>query len=93
MNFSGVGAHHQNLFEHHIQTIFNWSQALLLHFVLHWLQEANKNLWPFAVDYAIFIWNNLPTKSTKLCPLELFSDAQFPDHNHLQRTHVFGCPV
>ena len=25
MNYSGVGAHHQNLSERHIQTIFNWS--------------------------------------------------------------------
>ena len=36
---------------------------------------------------------NLPTKSTKLCPLELFSNALFPDYSHLQRTHVFVCPV
>ena len=56
-------------------------------------QEADENLWPFAVDYAIFIWNNFSTNSTKLCPLELFSGALFPNHNHLQRTHIFGCPV
>ena len=45
-----------------LQTIFNWSRALLLHFVLHWPQAADENLWPFAVDYAVFIWNNLPSK-------------------------------
>jgi hypothetical protein len=39
---SGVGAHHQVLAERHIQTIFNWSRANLLHFVLHWPQVAKK---------------------------------------------------
>ena len=93
MNYSGVGAHHQNLSERQIQTIFNWSRALLLHFVLHWPQQAKENLWPFAVDHAIFIWNNLPSKDIKLCPLEILSNTLFPNHHHLQRTHVFGCPV
>ena len=37
---SGVGAHHQVLAERIIQTIFNWSQADLLHWVLHWPQMA-----------------------------------------------------
>ena len=45
------------------------------------------------VDHAVFIWNNLPSKDIKLCPLEILSNTLFPDHNHLQRAHVFGCPV
>ena len=34
-HFSSVGAHHQNYSERQIQTIFNMSQAMLLHFALH----------------------------------------------------------
>ena len=93
MNYSGVDAHRQNLSERHIQTIFNWSRALLIHFVLHWPQQVNENLWPFAVDYVVFCWNNLPAKGIKLCPLEIFTNVLFNDHHHLQRTDVFGFPV
>ena len=57
-SYSGVGAHHQVLAERHIQTIFNWSRANLLHFVLHWPQMATnqENLWPFAIDYAVYMY-------------------------------------
>ena len=43
-HFSGVGAHHQNYSERQIQTIFNMSHAMLLHFALHWPQVAEINL-------------------------------------------------
>ena len=33
---SGIRAHRQILAERYFQTIFNWSQAELLYFVLHW---------------------------------------------------------
>eukprot|EP00536_Pseudo-nitzschia_multiseries_P017736 jgi/Psemu1/52316/gm1.52316_g len=35
-SLSGVGACHQNYIERHIQTIYNWARACLLHSVLHW---------------------------------------------------------
>jgi hypothetical protein len=58
---SGVRAHHHILAERQIQTTFNWSRANLLHFVLHWPQMAKNrdNLWPFAVDYAVYMHNHL----------------------------------
>ena len=50
--YSGVGAHHQNLAECYIQTIFNRARAMMIHFVLNWPQMAQnqEHLWPFAVD-------------------------------------------
>jgi hypothetical protein len=92
-NLSGVGAHHQNYAERQIQTIFNMARALLLHFALHWPQAATTNLWPFAVDHAIYIWNRLPNPHHRLSPLEHFTSTTVPNHHHLQRLHVFGCPV
>ena len=59
-HFSGVGAHHQNYSERQIQTIFNMSRAIFIHFDLHLLQVADTNLWPSAVDHIIYIWNNIP---------------------------------
>ena len=93
--YSGVGAHHQNLSERYIQTIFNWSRALMLHFVVHWPQmAANKSdLWPFAVDFCVHLHNMLPSTSTLLSPYEEVTGTQFDSYEHLTRSHVFGCPV
>jgi hypothetical protein len=92
---SGVGAHHQILAERNIQTIFNWSRANLLHFVLHWPQMAKncENLWPFAVDYAVYMHNNLPIRDMRVSPIEKLSGTVFNNYNHLIRAHTFGCPV
>jgi hypothetical protein len=92
---SGVGAHHQILAERQIQTTFNWSRANLLHFVLHWPQMAKNrdNLWPFAVDYAVYMHNHLPSLDMRVSPLERLTNTILDNHNHLTRAHVFGCPV
>jgi hypothetical protein len=91
--FSGVGAHHQNYAERNIQSIFNMARAMLIHFAMHWPQASSTDLWPFAVDQAVYIWNHLPDSDTKLSPIELFTKTKFHNHHHLQNLHVFGCPV
>eukprot|EP00536_Pseudo-nitzschia_multiseries_P004066 jgi/Psemu1/187116/e_gw1.65.25.1 len=92
--YSGVGAHHQNRAERSIQTIFYTAHAaLLFHFAINWPQQASADLWPFAVDHAVYLWNNVSRPSTKLAPLDNFTGMQFMNHHHLQRLHVFGCPV
>jgi len=90
---SGVGAHHQNRVERTVQTIFNWSRAMMLHFIMHWPQEAQLELWPFAVSYAAWLWNNMPDTGSRVSPLELFMGVTFDNYRHLQRARVFGCPV
>jgi hypothetical protein len=92
-SLSGVGAHHQNRVERCIQTIFSWARAMMLHFVMHWPQQAQLSLWPFAVSYAVWLWNNLPDTGTRISPIELFTSTTLPDYRHLQRARVFGCPV
>ena len=91
--FSGVGAHHQNYAERNIQTIFNMARAMMIHFAMHWPQAAETNLWPFAVDHAVYLWNRIPNKSTKLAPIDIFTTLLHFGNNDLQRLHVFGCPV
>jgi hypothetical protein len=53
---SGVGAHHQNYAERNIQSIFNMARAMLIHFAMHWPQASSTDLWPYAVDQAIFTY-------------------------------------
>jgi hypothetical protein len=92
---SGVGAHHQVLAERNIQTILNWSRANLLHFVLHWPQMAKncENLWPFAVDYAVYMHNHLPICDMHVSPVEKISGTVLNNSNHPIRAHTFGCHV
>ena len=92
-SLSGVGAKHQNRVERSIQTILSWSRAMMLHFLIHWPQEAKMSLWPFAVSYAIWLWNNMPDTTSRLSPYEIFTGTSHDNHRHLQRVRVFGCPV
>ena len=92
--FSGVGAHHQDgIAERAIGTITSWARTMMLHSIIHWPDVADIELWPFAMDHAVFLWNSLPRKDSLVSPDELFSGVRFPDYSHLQRSHVWGCPV
>ena len=94
IDFSGTGAHHQNgVAERAIQTVTQWARAMLLHAVIHWPSEADLTLWPFALEYAIYLWNNMPSQQSLIAPLELFSQQKFPSYDQLHRAHVWGCPV
>jgi hypothetical protein len=65
----------------------------MLHSIIHWPAEARPDLWPMDLDQAIYLWNNVPQRSTRMAPTELFTETKFSNYNHLQRAHVWGCPV
>jgi hypothetical protein len=93
ISFSGVGAHHQNgIAERNIKTISQWARANMLHAAFHWHEHANIKLWPQAIDYAIWVFNRLPSATHGLSPNELWSGSRSSGHD-LRRTHPFGCPV
>ena len=52
-----------------------------------------ENLWPFAIDYAVYMHNHLPISNMRISPTEHFTNTVFPNYNHLTRAHTFGCPV
>jgi hypothetical protein len=54
------------------------------HTVIHWLEVAQLDLWPFAMQHAIWISNHLPKKDMKLAPIELFSGTKLASHDYLQ---------
>ena len=94
MEFSGVGSHHQNgIAERVIKTVTGLARAMLLHAIIMWLDQANLELWPFALEHAVYLWNHLPKQHSLLASLELFSGTKFSSYNPLRRAHVWGCPV
>ena len=53
---SGVGAHHQNgVTERATRTVQAMARAMLLHVQLHWPDEFDPSLWPFALDHLVEI--------------------------------------
>ena len=61
----------------------------MIHFAMHCPAVASLDLWPFAVDHAIHIWNRLPNKNTKLAPIDVFAKILHFGARDLQRLHVF----
>ena len=64
----------------------------MLHAAHSWPAHATIGLWPQAVKYAIWIFNNLPPINPGISPNELLSHTRFKAEN-LNRAHVFGCPI
>ena len=91
---SGVGAHHANgVAERTIKTITTWSRSMMMHLMMHWPEQFNATLWPFAMEQATYIWNSLPNQRHGQTPTELFTKVKQPTHDALQRLRVMFCPV
>jgi hypothetical protein len=72
LSLSGVGVHHQNgVAERAIQTVTQWARSMLLHQALYGPDQAKFDLWPFALEHAVYIWNHLPKKDSLIAPVEL----------------------
>ena len=96
ISFSGVGAHHQNgVAERAIGTITRLARAMLLHHAIMWPDQADLKLWPFAMDQAVHIWNNLPREKNGLSPMEIFTGVtRVEEHSSIiEKAHTWGCPV
>jgi hypothetical protein len=68
------------------------ARGMLLHAMIHWPDEMTIDLWPFAIEYACYIWNHTPKTDSGLSPVEIFFNTK-SDHSELQNLRVFGCPV
>jgi hypothetical protein len=87
----GVGAHLQNgVAERAVKTILLLARSMLLHMTFHWPSQADLQLWPFAIEHAVFLWNHLQQKYFRV---SLFSSTTFDTTKTLQRNRVWGCPV
>jgi hypothetical protein len=92
IRFSGVGAHHQNgVAERAIRNVTEKARSMMQHAHLHWPEESQVDLWPFALDYACWITNHTPNHKHGWMPIELFCGTNI-DCQHLRRTRVWGCP-
>jgi hypothetical protein len=93
IRLSGTGAHHQNgTAERAIKTVMDRARTLMLHAIIHWPDERDEQLWPLAVDYSLYLWNNTPKEGVGLSPEELFCKTK-GDGTPILHSHVWGCPA
>jgi len=64
----------------------------MLHLSVHWPDEYDVRLWPFAMDYAVWLYNHTPQHDGGLAPMELFCGNKM-NCEYLRRAKVFGCPT
>jgi hypothetical protein len=84
ITFSGVGAHHHNgKAERAIQTVVDKARSMLLHVSMHWPEAFSMDLWPYAMDYAVFIYNHTPRKDG-VAPIEHMGNC-YMNCKHLAR--------
>ena len=92
IDFSGVGAHHENaVAERNIKTVTWLARTMLLHAMIMWPDRADPTLWPFALDYAVYMWNRMPHTRHNLAPIKLFTGTRFTNYDHIKCAHIFGC--
>ena len=78
IKFSGVGAQHQNgIAERTLQSILSKARTILIHAAIRWPSMLEMNLWPMAVDYAVYHHNHMPRPSVgMLAPVDLLCNTQ-----------------
>jgi hypothetical protein len=65
---------------------------MLVHLAHHWPDAHDHDLWPFALDYAIWINNHTPHRELGMAPVEVFTQTRI-GCQYIQRARVFGCPT
>ena len=92
ITFSATGAHFQNgVAERSIRLVVEKARAMMLHAQMHWPETFEMELWPWAMDYAVYLYNHTPTKDGPP-PIEHICDA-YVNCKHAQRARVWGCPA
>ncbi len=64
----------------------------MLHLATHWPQYADSKFWPQATDYAVWVFNRLPSFDSGIAPDEIWSGV-WAHGTDMTRAHAFGCPV
>ena len=68
IRFSGAGASHQNgAAERFIKTVVTMARTILMHAALIFPEDTlSTDLWPMAMDYAVWVYNWIPNIHTRL---------------------------
>ena len=74
-------------------TLSNWARSMMIHMALHWPDQADLSLRPFAMTHTAHVWNHMPKGNTNLAPIELFTGSKLTSYDCLKQLHAWGCSV
>ena len=95
MRFSGAGASHQNGSKDcAINTVVTMERNVLMHAALICSEDTfTTELWPTAMDYEVWIYNQIPDIKSSLTTIEICSRSKFKTlSENLSNCNVWGCP-
>ena len=77
--FSGAGASHQNgAAERAIKMVVTMARTIVMHAALRCPEDAlSTDLWPMAMDYAVWVYNRTPDMKSGLSAIEIWSRSRF----------------
>ena len=75
IRFNGAGASHINgEAERAIKTVVNIARTMLMHAALIFTEDTlSTDIWPMAMDYAIWVYNRIPDIQSGLSAIEIWS--------------------
>ena len=94
IRYSGANTGFQSgVSERAIRTVVSMARTMMLHAAMRWPEEElTPDLWPMAMDYAVYIYNRLPKSDSGYSPIELWSRTSFDFHSLIRDCHVWGAP-
>ena len=96
IRFSGAGVSHQNgAVERAIKTLVTMTSTMLMHAALRCPEDTlSTDLWPIAIDYAVWVYNRIPDMQYILSAIGIWSRPRFePVSETLSNCHVWGFPT
>ena len=96
ITLSGAGAAHQNgVAKRAIKMVVSIACTMMLHAAMRSPEGTiTTELWPMAMDHAVWIYNHIPKADTGLSPMQHWMQSTFKDTKMtLNNLHVWGCPT
>ena len=92
LSYCGVNVHHKNgTAERTIRTVSEYASVQPIYATMNWKDGVPSDLWPMSVEYAVYIYNNLPNEKG-ISTTDLFTGFTSPRHK-LKDYHVWVAPV
>ena len=89
-----MGAQHQNgVAERAIRTVIERARTSLIHAAMRNSDNINAMIWPFALNHACYVWNEVPKEGSFLSSQNLSRSYSRDALQVIKLLRVWGCPV
>ena len=96
IRFSGSGISHKNgAAERAIKTLVTMAITILMHAAFRCPEDTLfTDIWPMAMDYAVWVYNRIPDMQSGLSAIEIWSGSRFETvSDTISNFHVWDCPT